>query len=570
MGMIGRGPHRRLPLGRSTSPLYTGAAHDWMQSPKKPRGRALLGPEAPSARRGGARSLAAVAIMAALAACARSPFVENAEGDVFPPPFCEFDVSFPEIPRYSLERLDGESYPRATIETDLYLLRAECAPRVNPATTPEVLARGYATQYPDAVVETVETAAGTTWRVIGSLEVGESRIRDEYHLIGGETSIMVLQTAGTEPRYPVRDVRNFIASLRRIGDDPPETAADAAGDTVEETVANATSPPAAPSAPPAETPPRPIERTAPPGLVVTPLDSSAAEVPLPEETTEEPPPATAQAEVAGSPPATGPQAGTGAVEPPISARPAIAAAAAPEVQAGPVSAARRVAMGPAEWAAPVGGQPPAAAEPPPVLPEPQAAARAPQLELPSPPAVEPPQPVPQPPAAASVAAAAPAAAVSTPEPAEPEEASATETDIADSPGTERNVPDTTAAAQAAECLWLGQSADALVPNLRLSDDSLVFLGDGSRPAGTLMGARAALLILGDENHLLRLDRDGVAHGTAAAADAARDSVTAGREIVIRVTGQDMSQTYRFGRQAFTGSGDTAGESCEAAPAAQEG
>ncbi len=542
----------------------------------RPRGRALHGSKAPLARRCGARSLAAVAVMAALAACARSPFVENAEGDVFPPPFCEFDVSFPEIPRYSLERLDGQSYPRGTIETELYLLRAECAPRVNPATTPEVLARGYATQYADAVVETVETAAGTTWRVSGSLEVAEARIRDEYHVVGGETSIMVLQTAGTEPRYPVRDVRNFIASLRRIGDDAPETAeadveaADAAGDVAEEAAGDAPPPRAAPASPPAETPPRPIERTAPPGLVVTPLDSSAAEQPLPEEAAVASPPAAAEAEAADPAPMADTQAETAIAAPPVSASPPGAAAATRTVPPGPVSAARRVAMGPAEWAAPVGEQPPIAAEPSPVRPEPPATATAPQLELPSPPAAEAPQPVQQPPAAARVAVAVPAAAVSTPEPAEPDETSATEADSEGDPETEGDMPDTTAAAPAAGCLWMGQSADAVVPNLRLSDDSLVFLGDGSRPSGTLVGARAALLMVGDENHLLRLDSDGVAHGTAAAAGAAQDSVMAGGEIVIRVTGQDMSQTYRFGRQAFTGSGDTASESCAIAPAAQEG
>ncbi len=532
----------------------------------------MHGSEAPPARRCGARSLAAVAIMAALTACARSQFVENAEGDVFPPPFCEFDVSFPEIPRYSLERLDGQSYPRGTIETELYLLRAECAPRVNPATTPEVLARGYATQYPDAVVETVETAAGTTWRVSGSLEVGDARIRDEYHVVGGETSIMVLQTAGTEPRYPVRDVRNFIASLRRVGDDAPETtevdveASDTAGDGADGAVTDAPSPRAAPTAPPAETPPRPIERTAPPGLVVTPLDSSPAEQPPAEETVVASPPAAAEAEAADPAPATDTQAETAVAAPPVSASPAVAAAAA-RTPPGPVSAARRVAMGPAEWAAPVGEQPAVAAEPP-VRPEPPATA--PQLELPSPPAAEVPQPVLQPPAAARAAAAVPAATVSASDPTEPDETLATEADTPGDAETEGDMPDTTAAAQAADCLWLGQSADAVVPNLRLSDHSLVFLGDGSRPSGTLVGARAALLMVGDESHLLRLDGDGVAHGTAAAAGAAQDSVMAGGEIVIRVTGQDMSQTYRFGRQAFTGSSDTAGESCAIAPAAQEG
>ncbi|MCB9948730.1 MAG: hypothetical protein H6842_13080 [Rhodospirillaceae bacterium] len=519
----------------------------------------------PPARPGRRTAAVLLAVMPWLFACTSSRFVENAEGDVFPPPFCEFDVSFPEIPRYSMERLDGEPYPRGTIETELYLLRAECAPRVNPDTTAEILAQGYASQYPNAVVETVQTPAGTTWHVTGSLQVGESTVRDEYHIVQGDRSIMVVQTAGTEPRYPVREVRNFIASLRLLGEDAPEfTAVDVAEDDT-----------AAPAAPPTRPldeagewsgpAPRPVEPTAPAGLVVRPLDEAAAE--------EE-----AAGDVAADLP--GPPAPL-----PETAAPA-APAALPPAPSGPISAARPQPLGPTEWAAQApGGRSPtrphaggcpggcragaaaagrsarrairlaeapagagaAGGRPPPVAPS--AAVPRPALDLPAPPA--PAVPV----------TAVPVTAAGTPTPviaipaAPPSSPPAPPADGASPPA---------AAAVPGGCAWVGRSVDASVPNLQVSDGRLAFLGDGSRPAGTLMGARAALLMVGDESHLLRIERDGIAYGSPAAAAAAQAGLRAGQAIAIRVTGHDVSQVYRFDGGAF----DASGAGC--APADQGG
>lgn len=515
----------------------------------------------PPARPGRRTAAVLLAVMPWLFACTSSRFVENAEGDVFPPPFCEFDVSFPEIPRYSMERLDGEPYPRGTIETELYLLRAECAPRVNPDTTAEILAQGYASQYPNAVVETVQTPAGTTWHVTGSLQVGDSTVRDEYHIVQGDRSIMVVQTAGTEPRYPVREVRNFIASLRLLGEDPPEfTAVDVAEDDA-----------AAPAAPPARPldeagewsgpAPRPVEPTAPAGLVVRPLDEAAVE--------EE-----AAGDVAADLPAARPA-------PPL---PETAAPAAPAAApAGPISAARPQPLGPTEWAAQA---PPAAAAPPARTPGVAPAAAEPARPLPAvrragdPPVAEAPAVATVPPAAAPPPAAPPAAVPrpaldlpAPPAPAVPVTAAATPTPVIAIPAAPPPSPPAPETADASPpdvaavpggCAWVGRSADASVPNLQVSDGRLAFLGDGSRPAGTLMGARAALLMVGDESHLLRIERDGIAYGSPAAAAAAQAGLRAGQAIAIRVTGHDVSQVYRFDGAAF----DASGAGC--APADQGG
>ena len=131
-------------------------------------------------------------------------------------------MSFPDLPTFELIRQAEVSYVRGTVRTELFMTRAECAPRDREDMTALVVAEGYASQYPGVAVEPVDSELGTAFRVSAGLETELGLVRDEYLIVEGPQSIMVLQTAGTEPRYPTREVRNLLASLRPAGTPGPE------------------------------------------------------------------------------------------------------------------------------------------------------------------------------------------------------------------------------------------------------------------------------------------------------------------------------------------------------------
>ena len=209
---------------------------------------------APAARPSAGRCRRAIALAAGalLAACAdaEEDYFVGGQG-LFPPPFCDFTVSFPGRPEFALVRMGDDRYAQATVRTSVFMTRAECAPRQPSELTAAMLAPGYAEQYDDATITPVADAPGPAVRVSGSLSTSFGRVRDEYLIVEGPQSILVLQTAGTEPRYPTREVRNFLASLRPVGAPPPERLYEF---PVAERDERPSAPPPAPAAPAAAAP----------------------------------------------------------------------------------------------------------------------------------------------------------------------------------------------------------------------------------------------------------------------------------------------------------------------------
>jgi hypothetical protein len=274
-------------------------------------------------------------LAAALAACSPGPAAEYfVTGDLFPPAFCDYTVSFPGRPEYALVRYEGGTYPRATVRTSVFMTRAECAPRQSVDLTAALLAAGYATQYEDATIRDVDDAPGPAVQVSGSLMTEFGRVRDEYLIVEGPQSIMVLQTAGTEPRYPSYEVRNFLASLRPAGAPPPERLYEFP--VLEPDRGVAARPPAPPAAP------APGEDTANGAAENIAQDSgedagddpgreAAAGAPEPPLPALEPPPLL----VAAPPPAPEPAAPEPAPPEPVAPQPVAPEPAAPEPTASP-------------------------------------------------------------------------------------------------------------------------------------------------------------------------------------------------------------------------------------------
>ncbi len=381
-------------------------------------------------------ALAVLGLCGVLSACgeAREEYFVGRAG-LFPPPFCDFTVSFPGRPEFALVRSGDTAHPQATVRTSVFMTRAECAPREPADLTAAMLAPGYAEQYDDAVITPVDDAPGPAVRVSGSLLTSFGRVRDEYLIVEGPQSILVLQTAGTEPRYPTREVRNFLASLRPVGAPPPERLYEF---------------PVADRADPAR--------------------DAAALPPAPPPPSEEPE-------------AEGPEA------------------AAPDVPDA------------------ISGEPPPADE------------------------------------AAGDEAAAPIETTDTPQPA-PADGAAAPTQAATVPPamTWRAVP----GAEPADCRVAARVVGAAFDSLRLDADGLTLIGDGSRPRGGLAGAAAVVVTTGSGLARLDLTPSGWAVGDAETAFLARQALTAGRPLTVRIVRTTGPQGLIIDPAGFTEALDAAG------------